>query len=183
MDFQKLPLTSESETKLNLDALYKIAPSCFTEAPDPKDPKKLRHVVDFKKLRQLLADDTVEDEPEAYEFTWVGKQAARREAATPINKTLRPVPESSVDWDKTQNIYIEGDNLDALKLLQKSYLGKIKMMYFDPPYNTGNDFVYHDNFKQNQNDYDLEAGNVDDLGNRFIKNSDSNGNFIRIGAL
>lgn len=145
--------------------------------PHEGGKRTLRHVVDFKKLRQLLGDDTVEDEPEAYEFTWVGKQAARREAASPINKTLRPVPERSVDWENTKNIYIEGDNLDALKLLQKSYLGKVKMIYIDPPYNTGNDFVYHDDFKQSREEYEEEAGNVDELGNRFVKNSDSNGRF------
>lgn len=177
MEFQHLPLTSLDGTQLTIDTLYKIAPSCFTETFDPKDPKKLRHVVDFTKLRQLLGDDTVEDKPEAYEFTWVGKQAARREAASPINKTLRPVPESSVDWENTQNIYIEGDNLDALKLLQKSYLGKVKMIYIDPPYNTGNDFVYHDDFKQGQDEYNEQAGYVDELGNRFVKNTDSNGRF------
>lgn len=176
MNFNHLPLTTEDGTQLNLEALYKIAPSCFTEARDEKTGA-LRHVVDFKKLRQLLGDNAVEDEQEAYEFTWVGKQAARREAATPINKTLRPVPESSVDWDHTQNIYIEGDNLDALKLLQKSYLGEVKMIYIDPPYNTGNDFVYHDDFKQSQDEYDEEAGNVDELGNRFVKNTDTNGKF------
>lgn len=176
MNFNHLPLTTEDGTQLNLEALYKIAPSCFTEARDEKTGA-LRHVVDFKKLRQLLGGNAVEDEPEAYEFTWVGKQAARREAATPINKTLRPVPESSVDWDHTQNIYIEGDNLDALKLLQKSYLGEVKMIYIDPPYNTGNDFVYHDDFKQSQDEYDEEAGNVDELGNRFVKNTDTNGKF------
>ena len=176
MDFNHLPLTTEDGTQLNLDALYKIAPSCFTEARDEKTGE-LRHVVDFNKLRQLLGDNAVEDEPEAYEFTWVGKQAARREAATPINKTLRPVPESSVDWDHTQNIYIEGDNLDALKLLQKSYLGGVKMIYIDPPYNTGNDFVYHDDFHRTQAEEDLEAGNVDELGNRFVKNTETNGKF------
>lgn len=176
MNFNHLPLTTEDGTQLNLDALYKIAPSCFTEARDEKTGA-LRHVVDFKKLRQLLGDNAVEDEPEAYEFTWVGKNAARREAATPINKTLRPVPESSVDWDHTQNIYIEGDNLDALKLLQKSYLGKVKMIYIDPPYNTGNDFVYHDDFHRTQAEEDLEAGNVDELGNRFVKNTETNGKF------
>ena len=111
MDFNHLPLTTEDGTQVNLDALYKIAPSCFTEARDEKTGV-LRRMVDFKKLRQLLGDNAVEDEPEAYEFTWVGKQAARREAATPINKTLRPVLESSVDWGHTQNIYIEGDALD-----------------------------------------------------------------------
>ena len=176
MNFNHLPLTTEDGTQLNLNALYKIAPSCFTEARDEKTGA-LRHVVDFKKLRQLLGDNAVEDEPEAYEFTWVGKQAARREAATPINKTLRPVPDSSVDWDHTQNIYIEGDNLDALKLLQKSYLGKVKMIYIDPPYNTGNDFVYHDDFHRTQAEEDLEAGNVDELGNRFVKNTETNGKF------
>lgn len=176
MNFNHLPLTTEDGTQVNLDALYKIAPSCFTEARDEKTGA-LRHVVDFKKLRQLLGDNAVEDEPEVYEFTWVGKQAARREAATPINKTLRPVPESSVDWDHTQNIYIEGDNLDALKLLQKSYLGKVKMIYIDPPYNTGNDFVYHDDFHRTQAEEDLEAGNVDELGNRFVKNTETNGKF------
>lgn len=176
MEFKHLPLSSEDGTKLNLDALYKIAPSCFTEARDEKTGE-LRHVVDFKKLRQLLGDDAVEDEPEAYEFTWVGKQAAKREAAARINKTLRPAPKISKHWNNTQNIYIEGDNLDALKLLQKSYLGKVKMIYIDPPYNTGNDFVYHDDFKQSQDEYDEEAGNVDELGNRFVKNTDSNGRF------
>jgi adenine-specific DNA-methyltransferase len=176
MEFNHLPLSSLDGTQLNLEALYKIAPSCFTEARDEKTGA-LRHVVDFKKLRQLLGDNAVEDEPEAYEFTWVGKNAARREAATPINKTLRPVPESSVDWDHTQNIYIEGDNLDALKLLQKSYLDKVKMIYIDPPYNTGNDFVYHDDFHRTQAEEDLEAGNVDELGNRFMKNTETNGKF------
>ena len=176
MNFNHLPLTTEDGTQVKLDALYKVAPSCFTEARDEKTGA-LRHVVDFKKLRQLLGDNAVEDDPEVYEFTWVGKQAARREAATPINKTLRPVPESSVDWDHTQNIYIEGDNLDALKLLQKSYLGKVKMIYIDPPYNTGNDFVYHDDFHRTQAEEDLEAGNVDELGNRFVKNTETNGKF------
>ena len=128
-------------------------------------------------MRQLLGDDAVEDAPEAYEFNWVGKQAARAEVLRPINKTLRPVKEVSVDWDHTQNLYIEGDNLEVLKLLQKSYLGKVKMIYIDPPYNTGNDFVYHDDFARSQAEEDLFAGNVDELGNRFIKNTDSNGRY------
>ena len=128
-------------------------------------------------MRQLLGDDAVEDAPEAYEFNWVGKQAARAEVLRPINKTLRPVKEDSVDWDNTQNLYIEGDNLEVLKLLQKSYLGKVKMIYIDPPYNTGNDFVYHDDFARSQAEEDLLAGNVDELGNRFIKNTDSNGRY------
>ena len=137
----------------------------------------VKRVVNFDILRQLLGDDAVEDAPEAYEFNWVGKQAARAEVLRPIRKTLRPVKEDSVDWDTTQNLYIEGDNLEVLKLLQKSYLGKVKMIYIDPPYNTGNDFVYHDDFARSQAEEDLFAGNVDELGNRFIKNTDSNGRY------
>ena len=128
-------------------------------------------------LRQLLGDNAVENAPEAYEFNWVGKQAARAEVLRPTKKTLRPVKEDSVDWDNTQNLYIEGDNLEVLKLLQKSYLGKVKMIYIDPPYNTGNDFVYHDDFARSKQEEDLFAGNVDELGNRYLKNTDSNGRY------
>lgn len=173
---ERLDLQSADGARLNLDALYQIAPSCFTEATDPKTGK-IKRVVNFDVLRQLLGDDTVEDAPEAYEFNWVGKQEARAEVLRPINKTLRPVKEDSVDWDNTQNLYIEGDNLEVLKLLQKSYLGKVKMIYIDPPYNTGNDFVYHDDFARTQAEEDLFAGNVDELGNRYIKNTESNGRF------
>ena len=119
----------------------------------------------------------MEDAPEAYEFNWVGKQAARAEVLEPIKKTLRPVKEDSVNWDNTQNLYIEGDNLEVLKLLQKSYLGKVKMIYIDPPYNTGNDFVYHDDFAMSADDYAEASGSVDELGNKYIKNMDSNGRF------
>lgn len=119
----------------------------------------------------------MEDAPEAYEFNWVGKQAARAEVLKPIKKTLRPVKEDSVDWDNTQNLYIEGDNLEVLKLLQKSYLGKVKMIYIDPPYNTGNDFVYHDDFAMSADEYAEASGVVDELGNKYIKNIDSNGRF------
>ena len=173
---ERLDLQSADGAQLNLDALYQIAPSCFTEAADPKTGK-IKRIVNFDTLRQLLGDDAVEDAPEAYEFNWVGKQAARAEVLRPINKTLRPVKEDSVDWDTTQNLYIEGDNLEVLKLLQKSYLGKVKMIYIDPPYNTGNDFVYHDDFARSQAEEDLFAGNVDELGNRFIKNTNSNGRY------
>ena len=173
---KRLGLQSADGVQLNLDALYQIAPSCFTEAADPKTGG-VKRVVNFDVLRQLLGDDAVEDAPEAYEFNWVGKQAARAEVLRPINKTLRPVKEDSVDWDTTQNLYIEGDNLEVLKLLQKSYLGKVKMIYIDPPYNTGNDFVYHDDFARSQKEENLAAGNVDELGNRFIKNTDSNGRY------
>lgn len=173
---ERLELQSADGVQLNLDALYQIAPSCFTEAEDPKTGK-IKRMVNFDILRQLLGDDTVEDAPEAYEFNWVGKQAARADVLRPINKTLRPVKEDSVDWDNTQNLYIEGDNLEVLKLLQKSYLGKVKMIYIDPPYNTGNDFVYHDDFAQSQAEYDEASGAVDELGNRYYRNTDSNGKY------
>lgn len=173
---ERLEMQSADGVQLNLDALYQIAPSCFTEAADPKTGK-IKRMVNFDTLRQLLGDDAVEEAPEAYEFNWVGKQAARAEVLRPIRKTLRPVREDSVDWDTTQNLYIEGDNLEVLKLLQKSYLGKVKMIYIDPPYNTGNDFVYHDDFAQTQTEYDEASGAVDELGNRYWKNADSNGKY------
>ena len=159
--------------QLNLDALYQIAPSCFTETKG--EDGEVRHVVDFKKLRLLLGDQTVEDAPEVYDFTWVGKRAALQEAAAPIRKTLRPYKEESVDWDTTQNLYIEGDNLEVLKLLQNSYMGKVKMIYIDPPYNTGNDFVYHDDFAMSSEEYDDSSS--DEEGNRYWRNTDSNGRF------
>ena len=137
----------------------------------------VKRVINFDVLRQLLGDNAVEDAPEAYEFNWVGKQAARAEVLKPIKKTLRPVKEDSVDWDNTQNLYIEGDNLEVLKLLQKSYLGKVKMIYIDPPYNTGKDFIYHDDFAMSVDEYAEASGAVDELGNKYIKNMDSNGRF------
>lgn len=172
----RIETTSANGSKLNLEALYQIAPSCFTEEKDEKTGT-VKHVVNFKTLRQLLGDDAVEDSEEMYQFTWPGKQSARREAATPIADTLRPVTEDSVDWDSTQNLYIEGDNLRVLKLLQKSYMGKVKMIYIDPPYNTGNDFVYHDDFKTSLADEELAAGNIDEEGLRYRKNLDGNGRF------
>ena len=173
---ERLERTSADGSKLNLEALYQIAPSCFTEVKDEKTGA-IKHVVNFKTLRQLLGDDAVEDGEEMYQFTWPGKQAARCEAAAPITNTLRPVPEDSVDWDTTENLYIEGDNLRVLKLLQKGYMGKVKMIYIDPPYNTGNDFVYHDDFAHTAEEEELAAGNVDEEGNRFRRNLDSNGRF------
>lgn len=172
----RMKLQSADGAQLNLDALYQIAPSCFTEVADP-DMGGQKRVVNFDVLRQLLGDNAVEDAPEAYEFNWVGKQAARAEVLKPTKKTLRPVKEDSVDWDNTQNLYIEGDNLEVLKLLQKSYLGKVKMIYIDPPYNTGNDFVYHDDFAMSADEYAEASGSVDELGNKYIKNMDSNGRF------
>lgn len=162
-------------TQLNLDALYRIAPSCFTEAQGENG--EMHRVVDFNKLRLLLGDNAVEDAPEVYDFTWVGKRAALQEAAAPIRKTLRPCKEESVDWDTTQNLYIEGDNLEVLKLLQNSYMGKVKMIYIDPPYNTGNDFVYHDDFHRTQQEEDEAAGVINEAGERMVRNTSSNGKF------
>lgn len=176
MELNKLNLSSIDGTQLSLDALYQIAPSVFTEALDPETGKTSRKV-DFDALRTLLGDNAVEGDGERYQFTWVGKNAAKAEAAKTTNKTLRPVPEDSVGWDTTQNLYIEGDNLEVLKLLQRSYLGKVKMIYIDPPYNTGNDFVYDDDFARTAAEEDRAAGNVDELGNRYRRNTDSNGKF------
>ena len=136
---------------------------------------KVHRAVDWGKLRSLLGEYVEDGEPEKYDFTWVGKRAAQREAAAPCRKTLRPCKEESVDWDTTQNLYIEGDNLEVLKLLQNSYMGKVKMIYIDPPYNTGNDFVYHDDFDKDYSEYD-EHNKFDD-GTRFWRNTDCNGRF------
>ncbi len=160
-----LPLQSADGAQLNLDALYRIVPACFTEMKGADG--KVRRVVNFDVLRQLLGDAAADTGEEFYQFTWPGKAEARREAARPIRKTLRPVPEDSVDWDTTQNLYIEGDNLEVLKLLQKAYMGKIKMIYIDPPYNTGKDFVYHDDLTKDEAAYDSTSGNVDGDGNRL----------------
>ncbi len=186
----RIETTSANGNKLNLEALYQIAPSCFTEVLDgsdkqhegetitvEKDGRHVRMAINFKTLRQLLGDAAVEDSEEMYQFTWPGKQAARYEAATPIADTLRPVPEDSSDWDTTENLYIEGDNLRVLKLLQRGYMGKVKMIYIDPPYNTGNDFVYHDDFKTSLADEELAAGNIDEEGLRYRRNLDNNGRF------
>ena len=141
-------------------------------------PKRgVKRVVNFDILRQLLGDDAVEDAPEAYEFNWVGKQAARAEVLRPINKTLRPVKEDSVDWDNTQNLYIEGDNLEVLKLLQKSYLGKVKMIYIDPPYNTGKNLIYKNDFSVSEKEFLLKSGVIDEYNNRLVTNTQANGRF------
>lgn len=175
-ELKKMELTSASGASINLDALYQICPSAFTEVRDEKTGL-IERKINFTTLRELLGDNAYEGADEEYGFNWVGKRAAQQEAGRPINKTLRPCPEESVDWEHTQNLYIEGDNLDVLKLLQKSYLGAIKMIYIDPPYNTGNDFVYRDDFAMKADDYDLQAGNTDEIGNRFRKNTDSNARY------
>ena len=176
MELEKMKLASASGSELHLEALYQIMPSAFTEVRDEKTGE-ITHKINFSTLRELLGDNAYDEADEEYGFKWVGKNAARREAARSINKTLRPCPEESVDWENTQNLYIEGDNLEVLKLLQKSYLGKIKMIYIDPPYNTGNDFVYRDDFAMDKDGYDRAAGDVDELGNRFRKNADGNARF------
>lgn len=172
----RLETTSVDGTKINLEALYQIAPSCFTEEKDEKTGE-IKRVVNFETLRQLLGGNAVDEDEEMYQFTWPGKRAARYEAAEPIDDTLRPVPADSVDWDTTENLYIEGDNLRVLKLLQRGYMGKVKMIYIDPPYNTGNDFVYHDDFAHSAEEEDLAAGNIDEEGYRYRRNLDSNGRF------
>ena len=159
----------------NIEKIQALFPNCVTETRG--EDGKLKKAVNFDMLRQMLSGDVVEGD-EAYEFTWVGKKAAIVEANKPIRKTLRPCPEESVDWDTTENLYIEGDNLEVLKLLQESYLGKVKMIYIDPPYNTGNDFIYRDDFAMKSDEYEQQLGMFDEeTGERLFKNTDSNGRF------
>ena len=161
-------------TAQNIDKVGALFPNCITETVgEDGKPKK---AINFDLLRQMLSSDVIEGD-EAYEFTWVGKKAAIVEANKPIRKTLRPCKEDSVNWDTTENLYIEGDNLEVLKLLQESYLGKVKLIYIDPPYNTGHDFVYRDNFHQSASEYSLDIGQTDDEGNRLFQNTESNGRF------
>lgn len=173
---QRLTPLSPDGSELTIEALRQIAPSCITEVKDPQSGA-IRQVVNFDVLRTLLGDQTVEAGTEMYSFIWPGKQAARREAATPITDTLRPVLEDSVDWDSTENLYIEGDNLSVLKLLQRSYVGKVKMIYIDPPYNTGNDFIYNDDYTIDRATWALQSGERDEEGNQYRKNPETNGRF------
>lgn len=161
-------------TQKNIDKISQMFPNCITETKDENG--KLKKAVNFELLQQMLSDE-IADKDEAYEFTWVGKKAAIVEANKPIRKTLRPCKEESVNWDTTENLYIEGDNLEVLKLLQESYLGKVKMIYIDPPYNTGNDFIYRDDFTSSSEEYEEDAGLFDEEGNRMFKNTDTNGRF------
>lgn len=158
----KMRMESIDLTAQNIDKIGAIFPNCITETFDENGkPKK---AINFEILKQMLSGDVVEGD-ESYEFTWVGKKASIVEANKPIRKTLRPCPEESVDWDSTENLYIEGDNLEVLKLLQESYLGKIKMIYIDPPYNTGHDFIYPDSFVMDNEDYNEGTGYFDENGN------------------
>lgn len=167
-------------TQRNIEKIAALFPACVTEMLDEErstaEKKVYKKAVNFPLLKQLLSDQVI-DGGEAYEFTWVGKKASIVEANKPIRKTLRPCKEESVNFDTTQNLYIEGDNLEVLKLLQESYLGKVKMIYIDPPYNTGNDFIYNDDFKMTSAEYADETGEVDEEGNRMFRNTDSNGRF------
>ena len=176
MDKLHLDRQTTDGTQFTIAQLAELCPSAITEVTDPNTGKVSRKV-NFTILRQMLGDLAVENPHEVYDFTWVGKTAAAREAAQPITKTLRPYPDESEDWENTQNVYIEGDNLQVLKLLQESYDRSVKMIYIDPPYNTGKDFVYHDDFHQTQEEYDEAAGAKDELGNRFRQNTNSNGRF------
>lgn len=170
----KMKLETPDLTAQNIEKIGALFPNCVTETVDENGkPKK---AINFDLLRQMLSSDVVEGD-EAYEFTWVGKKAAIVEANKPIRKTLRPCPEESKDWDTTENLYIEGDNLEVLKLLQESYLGKVKMIYIDPPYNTGNDFIYADDFMRSQEEENEQMGMYDEDENRLFKNSDTNGRF------
>ena len=165
---------SPDMTAQNIDRIAALFPNCVTEASDGHGG--IKRAVNFELLKQMLSPDVV-DGDEAYEFTWVGKKAAIVEANKPIRKTLRPCVEESKDWDTTENLYIEGDNLEVLKLLQESYLGKVKMIYIDPPYNTGNDFIYADDFMRSQEEENEQMGMYDEDENRLFKNTDTNGRF------
>ena len=167
--FETPDLTSE-----NIEKIAALFPNCVTEASDGHGG--IKRAINFELLKQMLSPDVV-DGDEAYEFTWVGKKAAIVEANKPIRKTLRPCMAESKDWDTTENLYIEGDNLEVLKLLQESYLGKVKMIYIDPPYNTGNDFIYADDFKMESEEWKVESGEWSEEGDRLFKNTDTNGRF------
>lgn len=175
MKFETPDLTSE-----NIEKIAALFPNCITEMLDEerstREKKVYKRAINFEMLKQMLSPDVV-DGDEAYEFTWVGKKAAIVEANKPIRKTLRPCVAESKDWDTTENLYIEGDNLEVLKLLQESYLGKVKMIYIDPPYNTGNDFIYADDFKMESEEWKVESGEWSEEGDRLFKNTDTNGRF------
>ena len=171
----KMKQETPNLTELNIDRIAELFPNVITEKRDENG--KLTRAVNFELLKQMLSAEVLAGD-EAYEFTWVGKKASIVEANKPIRKTLRPCKEESKDWDTTENLYIEGDNLDVLKLLQESYLGKVKMIYIDPPYNTGHDFIYNDRFEMDKQEYDQQTGLFDEDENKnFVENNDSNPRF------
>ena len=162
-------------TESNIEKIGQLFPNCLTERIG--EDGKMEKVIDFDQLRQELSKEIVEGPQERYQFTWPDKKKAIRLANTPSSMTLRPCREESVDFDNTKNLYIEGDNLEVLKLLREDYLGKVKMIYIDPPYNTGTDFIYNDDFSHDTSDYSLFSGQIDDEGNRLVQNTESNGRF------
>ena len=171
----KMKMHSPDLSQDNIAKIRALFPDCVTEAADRQG--NVRLAVDFDQLRQLLSDQIVEGPQERYRLDWPGKREASLAANAPIAKTLRPVREESVDFDTTQNLFIEGDNLDALKLLQESYLGKVKMIYIDPPYNTGRDFIYDDDFSESYDDFMKKSNQADSSGGRLVANSEGNGRF------
>ena len=172
---EHLHMHSLNKIDENISKIAALFPNCVTEAKD--DNGEIVHKIDFDMQKQELSSTLVEGREERYQFTWPDKKQAILMANAPINKTLRPCREESVNFDSTENLYIEGDNLEVLKLLQETYLGKIKMIYIDPPYNTGNDFVYEDDFAQDAADYIANSGQNDEEGNRLVANTESNGRF------
>ena len=172
---EHLKMHSMNKIDENISKIAALFPNCVTEAKDENG--EIVHKIDFDMLKQELSSTLVEGREERYQFTWPDKKQAILTANAPINKTLRPRREESVNFDETENLYIEGDNLEVLKLLQETYLGKIKMIYIDPPYNTGNDFVYNDDFSQDADDYMSNSGQTDEDGNRLVANTESNGRF------
>lgn len=171
----KLRMQTLDGVQDNIDKIAALFPNCITERKDAEG--KVTLAIDFDKLRQELSSEIVEGREERYQFTWPDKKKAILLANSPINATLRPCREESVDFDNTQNLYIEGDNLDVLKCLKETYLGKVKMIYIDPPYNTGNDFVYEDDFAESTSEYLANSGQYDEQGNRLVTNSETNGRF------
>lgn len=172
---EKLKMHSSDLTDENIAKIRELFPSCVTEATD--EDGKLRLAVDFDQLRQELSDSIVEGPQERYRLDWPGKREALLTANAPIAKTLRPCREESVDFDSTQNLFIEGDNLDALKLLRETYLGKVKMIYIDPPYNTGSDFIYKDSFAADKQDYLEDSGQINEDGGKLVSNPESKGRY------
>lgn len=171
----KLKMHSVNKVDENVAKIGKLFPNCVTERKNDKG--EVEYAIDFDMLKQELSSVVVEGNEERYQFTWPDKKKSILLANAPISKTLRPCREESVDFDNTENLYIEGDNLDVLKLLQETYLGKIKMIYIDPPYNTGNDFVYNDDFAESTDEYLANSGQFDDEGNRLVQNTESNGRY------
>ncbi len=171
---EKMKMESMNLLMDNITKIGELFPNCLSEKKYADGV--IRDAINFEKLRQILSEGLIEGE-EAYEFSWVGKKKALLDANTPIRKTLRPEMQKSKNWDRTENIYIEGDNFEVLKLLQESYLSAVKMIYIDPPYNTGNDFIYRDDFAQSKDEYEKAIGQVDEDGDRLFKNTDSNGRF------